>query len=200
MPRGSQITNINALSCFGKLTSLLELTLDLSYCEGLLDIDPLSSLERCVNLKKLDLDLRCKKVTSINALSCFGELASLLELALNLVGCSGVLDIDPLSSIGRCVNLQKLSLSLGCMKVTDINPLSCLGKLGSLLELQINLRDCGQLADISALSSLEALTGLQKLRLLLHCTEVSDNDCQTLRDRLRLSPAANVLITNDCTV
>jgi len=47
-----QITNINALSCFGKLTSLLELTLDLSYCEGLLDLDPLSSLERCVNLKK----------------------------------------------------------------------------------------------------------------------------------------------------
>ena len=52
-----QITNINALSCFGKLTSLLELTLDLFSCEGLLDLDPLSSLERCVNLKKLNLKL-----------------------------------------------------------------------------------------------------------------------------------------------
>ena len=53
----SQITTIDALSCFGQLTSLVELTLDLSYCEGLLDLDPLSSMERCVNLKKLNLNL-----------------------------------------------------------------------------------------------------------------------------------------------
>ena len=53
-----QITNINVLSCFGKLTSLLELTLDLSHCEGLSDLGPLSSMGDCINLQKLHLDCR----------------------------------------------------------------------------------------------------------------------------------------------
>ena len=61
----SQITNINALGCLGKLTSLLELTLDLSFCEGLLDLDPLSSMEPCVNLKKLNLRLVALKAGTL---------------------------------------------------------------------------------------------------------------------------------------
>ena len=53
----SQITTIDALSCFGQLTSLVELTLDLLYCEGLTDLGPLSSMGACINLLKLNLKL-----------------------------------------------------------------------------------------------------------------------------------------------
>ena len=53
----SQITTINALSCFGQLTSLVELTLNLYHCEGLSDIGPLSSMGACINLQKLNLNL-----------------------------------------------------------------------------------------------------------------------------------------------
>ena len=45
----------------GKLTLLRELTLYLYRCEGLLDVDPLSSLEHCVNLEKLNLNLEYVK-------------------------------------------------------------------------------------------------------------------------------------------
>jgi hypothetical protein len=48
-----KITNINAFSCFGKLMAVLQLTLDLFACRGLLDLDLLSSKEGCVSLKKL---------------------------------------------------------------------------------------------------------------------------------------------------
>jgi hypothetical protein len=52
------------LSCFGQITSLLELTL--THCEG-------------VNM-----------ITSIDALSCSGQITSLLELTLNY--CQGLQD------------------------------------------------------------------------------------------------------------
>ena len=52
---------------------------------GLSDLGPLSSMGACINLKKLNLslrgdELRPMKISTIDALSCFGQLTSLVNL------------------------------------------------------------------------------------------------------------------------
>ena len=60
----------------------------------------LSSLEAYFNMKELDLDLQwVQAITDINALSCFGQCTSLLELTPSLACCEGLLDVAPLSSL-----------------------------------------------------------------------------------------------------
>jgi hypothetical protein len=93
---------------------------------------------------------------------------------LNLAGCTGIADIDPISMLTQ---LKVLSLS-GCGKVDDLTPLSglkkltelhidrCngfadLGPLRHLKQLEIlSLSGCGKLADLSALAPLKKLTSL----------------------------------------
>jgi hypothetical protein len=117
--RSLRITNINALSRFRKLTSLLKQTLSLHYC-----------------WQKLSLDLRSPRITNINALSCLRKITFLLELTLSLCYCKSLLDLDPLSSMERRVNQRELNLNLQRRQITNIGALSCLLKLTSLLELR----------------------------------------------------------------
>ena len=105
-------------------------------CTDLIMFPPI--IDRCVNKEKTNLRMRSLKITNINALSCFAKLTSLLELTLNLDDCKGLIDLDPLSSIDRCVNPEKLNLRLRSLKVSDISPLSIQKTLTKTQELIIS--------------------------------------------------------------
>jgi internalin A len=133
------------------LTSLQ--SLDLSGCEQVSDLSPLSGV---TSLQTLDLS-GCEQVSDLSPLSGVTSLQT-----LNLSGCEQVSDLSPLIGL---TSLQALKLS-GCKLVTDLFPLSGLTSLQSL-----DLSGCKQLSgDLFPLASLTSLRSLS----LSGCERLSD--------------------------
>lgn len=118
-------------------------TLNLSDCDNLIDISPLSNITQLQNLNLCD----CYSLVNISPLSNITELHT-----LNLCGCFLLQDISPLSSL---THLCTLDLSW-CKSLKDISPLSNIPKLHTL-----NLCRCSGLTDLSLLSSIYTLHTLE---------------------------------------
>lgn len=143
----SHLPSLDGFQYFTQLTLL-----NLTECELVTDLTPLSSL---TNLTSLDL-YGSKLVSDLTPLSGLTNLIS-----LNLSQCSQVSNLTPLSPL---TNLNLLYLSR-CSQVEDLTPLSHLNNLTSL-----NLLQCSQVRDLTPLSHLSNLTSLD----LSGCSEVRD--------------------------
>ncbi len=116
--------------------------LNVSWCEDLVDLSPLSCLH---TLQNLDL-------TGCRQLSDLSPLAGLQTLQiLDLSGCEQLSGLSPLAGLH---NLQDVSLYRNLL-LSDLSPLSGLQKLQSL-----DLIDCPQITDLSPLADLQNLRRL----------------------------------------
>jgi internalin A len=126
--------------------------LDLSGCEGVIELAPLASLH---GLQSLNLG-GCESVTQL------APVASLQGLQiLNLSGCKGLTVFAPLADLH---GLQRLRLS-GCERLTDLAPLAGLQELQTL-----DLSSCEGVTDLTLLASLKELQSLD----LSSCARVTD--------------------------
>jgi internalin A len=172
--------------------------LDLSLCEGMTDLSPLSGLS---GLQSLDLQ-DCVGVTDLSLLSGLLDLQS-----LNLSSCTGVTDLSPLSGLVGLEDLSLMdtgvtalsplsglaglkSLDLTSIGVTDLSPLSSLSGLQSLGLAFSRLTDFSPLASLAGLKKLDlAFTGVTDLSPLsgLALQSLNLQDCEGLTDLSPLS-------------
>ena len=201
--------HIESLDCIFACKQLH--TLNLSYCENLVYLSPLSDLTKLTNL---DLS-SCYSLSDISPLSGLTALTN-----LNLSGCENLSDISPLSSLTALTNL-KLSfnsnlcplsglinlthLDLGlCENLIDISPLSDLIALTNLdLSSCYNLNDLSPLTGLTALKDLDlsACKNLSDIRPLSGLTALTNLDlsrCENLSDispLSRLTALTNLKLT-----
>ena len=146
-------------------------TLDLGFCESLIDLSALAGL---TNLSTLVL----RKNNSVVNLNPISGLTNLNNLDLGF--CESLIDFDPLAGL---TNLSALDLS-GCDSLIKLNPLAGLTNLSNL-----DLLCCNSLIDLNPLAG---LTNLSRLNF---------NSCESLSDLSPLAGLTNLstLDLSSCT-
>lgn len=145
---GSQLRQLD-LSICDQLTSLdpiTELTalhtLDINYCTQLMSFDPLKGLTA---LRSLDMS-DCRKITSLDPIA---NLTGLQSLCVS--NCTQITSLYPIASLTA---LETLHL-IGCAQITSLDPIA---RLTSLQSLDVNT--CNKI------TSLDPIIGLDSLRSL----------------------------------
>ena len=93
--------------------TLRSLTLDLSSCRQLANVDGLQGLGGLTALQSLTLNLGyCRQLTNVDGLQGLGGLTALQSLTLDLSGCSQLANVDVLQGLGGFTALQSLTLHL----------------------------------------------------------------------------------------
>lgn len=208
-------SSIGSLNLLSNLTSLDQLTLDLSYSSasdlnplvklseltkltldlGFSQVSDLKLLKSLSKLTELNLDFRYGRVNTLEALS---ELRNLTQLTLNLSE-SQVSDLKPLEQLNA---LARLALNLGNSQVSDLKPLQQLNKLTQLtLDTDNNFRGKSKMNDLKPLQQLQGLTqltlslndeasGLEMLSKLTNMQSLSIRGTKTQRMSLQKIPAS----------
>ena len=135
-----ELHEVGDISPIEKCSNLKELNLDFSY-ETDVDISPLSGLTQLTKLQ-----LWGKNLTDLNGLQYLTELKELRLSGVHIVDGGSISDISPLSSLSK---LAYLDLSYN--NISDISPLS------SLHELAYLDFSCNNVSDLSPLFGLKGL-------------------------------------------
>jgi adenylate cyclase class IV len=166
----------------GRLGRLLEvlrgdtgrttLTLNLGGCREI-DLSAVAALAGHPNLERIIIDCA---YCSIPSMSWIGEgltkLPRLLELRLNLSGCSDLHDYALASLVDLC-SLQTLRIDLSYSSISDVSGIGiALAGLRNLKDLGLDFGCCAHLEDVAPLSNgLASLNSLEDLKLnFQYCT------------------------------
>ena len=158
------LTNVDGLKNLKNLQQL-----NLTDCESLTSVDALKDLE---NLQWLDLS-DCESLNSVDALKDLKNLQRLdLSRCYNLTSIDGLKDLKNLKwlDLSRCYNLTSIDGLKDLMNLPGLNLASCvrLTSIDGLKDLknlqQLELTDCESLTSVDALKDLKNLQRLDLSR------------------------------------